>query len=307
MLEPPTVYPFDAGDCTAPTPVADCTDGWCKIPAGCFVMGSPEDAWGHPASQEDQVAVTLTHSFLMQQTEVTLDQWTSRGLPSPPNGADGGGNCMDPSCPLANVSWFDAVAYANLLSRSNDPPLPECYELQGCIGSLGNGLYCQVTTTTPTVYDCDGFRLPADAEWEYAARAGTTTSFYSGPITEYGDWLLNSTTCNPEPNLERIGWYCWNSGRTTHPVRGLEPNAFGLYDMSGNVEEWNNDRHDGAGAQSSVNPDGLIGNHPWRNTRGGWFGTWAWSCRSPTQNASSWETFYAGLGFRLVRNLSTTQ
>jgi formylglycine-generating enzyme required for sulfatase activity len=304
MLEPVPADPFDAGDCTAPTPTANCTDGWCKIPAGCFVMGSPEDAWGHPAYQEDQVAVTLAHAFLIQQTEVTLDQWTNAGLPSPPNTADGGGDCMEPTCPVANVSWFDAVAYANLLSQTHEPPLSDCYELQGCVGQLGNGLNCQVTTTTPTIYGCEGFRLPSDAEWEYAARAGTTTSFYSGPMTEYGDWLQNFSICNPDPNLEKIGWYCWNSNGTTQPARGLAPNAFGLYDMAGNVGEWINDRSDGAGAQAPVDPDGRVDNHPTRNVRGGWFSSEAWTCRMPTQSGFNWAAFYPGLGFRLVRNLN---
>jgi sulfatase modifying factor 1 len=298
-----TSYPFDAGDCIAPAQETKCQDGWCKIPAGCFIMGSPPDEWGHPAAQEDQVAVTLTHSFLIQQTEVTLDQWIGQGLRSPPNAADGGGDCMQGDCPVGNVTWFDAVAYANLLSEHHNPALKACYKLQGCTGELGHGLNCQVETTAPTVYGCEGFRLPTDAEWEYAARAGTTSAFYSGPITVYGDWLQNSTACSPDPNLEQIGWYCLNSGGMSHPVRGLQPNAWGLYDVAGNAGEWINDRSDGAGALSPVDPDGTVDNHPWRNVRGGWFSTWASTCRMAQQSSFTWDSAYAQLGFRLARSL----
>jgi formylglycine-generating enzyme required for sulfatase activity len=300
-LEMSPKEPFDAGDCTEPPPGVNCTAGWCSIPAGCFVMGSPTDAWGHPPYQEDQVAVTLTRPFQIQQTEVTLAQWTELGLPTPVNDADGGGDCSDPNCPVANVTWFDAVAFANLLSRSHQPPLRECYDLQGCRGEIGRNLYCQVTTTTATVYECEGFRLPTDAEWEYAARAGTTTAFYSGPITVYGDWNENGAKCNPDPNLETIGWYCWNSGGSPHPSRGLAPNALGLYDMAGNVGEWVNDRSDGAGALSPRDPDGKVDSTRTRNVRGGWFSTWAWTCRMPTQSGFPWDTYYPQVGFRLAR------
>jgi formylglycine-generating enzyme required for sulfatase activity len=78
------------------------------------------------------------------------------------------------------------------------------------------------------------YRLPTEAEWEYACRAGTTTAFASGPLTETGQRF--------DPILDRMGWYWGNSGGSPHPVAQKEPNTWGLYDMHGNLWEWCQDR-----------------------------------------------------------------
>jgi formylglycine-generating enzyme required for sulfatase activity len=78
------------------------------------------------------------------------------------------------------------------------------------------------------------YRLPTEAEWEYACRAGTTTAFANGEITE----IINPPPCNYDPVLNDIGWYCDNANNQTYPVAQKEPNAWGLYDMHGNVFEW---------------------------------------------------------------------
>jgi formylglycine-generating enzyme required for sulfatase activity len=106
----------------------------------------------------------------------------------------------------------------------------------------------------PAIYGCPGYRLPTEAEWEYAYRAGTTTAYYDGP-SDAAVWRL----CSPlDANLDKIGWYCGNAGDTTHPVAQKQPNAWGLYDMAGNVWEWVEDWwQDDLGSAAATDPVGV--------------------------------------------------
>ena len=127
---------------------AECSSGWCRVPAGSFTMGSPPGEWiGRALVSEDQVDVTLTRSFLIQQFENTQAQWTALGLPNPSGlMKDGTGDCADPECPVGNVTWFEAVEFANRLSESEGKP--RCYDLQGCAGEEGAGLHCASVALT---------------------------------------------------------------------------------------------------------------------------------------------------------------
>jgi formylglycine-generating enzyme required for sulfatase activity len=114
-------------------------------------------------------------------------------------------------------------------------------------------------------YACEGYRLPTEAEWEYAARAGTQTDFYAGNFA-----ARSAPLEAPDPILDRIAWYAFNSGKVSHPVGLKEPNAWGLYDMAGNVFEWVFDRYgaSGYGAGPLVDPTGVV-DGPYRVVRGG--------------------------------------
>jgi formylglycine-generating enzyme required for sulfatase activity len=149
--EAPT--PFDASSCPHPVVQKSCADGWCDVPSGCFVMGLPELEFGRGFTSEEQAAVTLTTAFQMQQHEVTQADWTAAGFPNPSGlRPDGTGDCSDSRCPVGNVTWFDALAYAKALSRAHAPPLPECYVLSDGASSPGQGLSCASTAwATPSI------------------------------------------------------------------------------------------------------------------------------------------------------------
>ncbi|RYZ68243.1 MAG: formylglycine-generating enzyme family protein [Proteobacteria bacterium] len=211
----------------------NCDDGFCLIPAGSFVMGSPPDEFGRGRNNEDQVKVTFTHSFLLQQTEVTQAQWTSMGFPNragtkPDDTA--GSDCLDGDCPAAVLGWCEAVHFANQLSRLEGRQ--ECVTLVEPRGTVGVDFVCDgAEPRGSSYYDCDGYRLPTSGEWEYATRAGTATAFFSGP------WENPSSLCFDLPHLSRVAWYCANAGMTTHPVCTREANPWGLYDLLGNASE----------------------------------------------------------------------
>jgi formylglycine-generating enzyme required for sulfatase activity len=304
---------------------------WAEIAAGSFWMGSPDgncpadypggsgcaSELGRDAN-ETLHYVTLTNSFMMGRTEVTQGQWFAAFGNNPswfgPSGD--GADCGD-DCPVERVNWYEAAAYANWLSGQES--LTPCYLLTGCTGTLGGGCAaasssCASGTYTCTValngvaspYDCEGYRLPTESEWEYAIRAGSLTAFYP---SDANDGSITST--GQDPNMDQIGWYYYNSdtglGRMTHPAGEKEENAWGLSDMSGNVFEWVWDWYLAAypsGSTSSpvVDP---VGGPPasYRVGRGGAWSFFAFNCRSGVRYYFTPGSRYYGLGFRLARTL----
>lgn len=184
------------------------------IPAGSFMMGSPDS---DPEAYNDEKPQHEVHveAFMMSVAPTTQALWESvmGNNPSHFKGED-----LPPEerglLPVEMVSWYDAISFCN--ARSKLEGLIPAYELFEESGTPGTGNY--KFEAYRKVADSDGYRLPTEEQWEYACRAGTTTP-------RYGE-------------LDDIAWYYKNSGGKTHPVCKKAPNAWGLYDMLGNVWEW---------------------------------------------------------------------
>jgi len=219
-----------------------------KIPAGSFLMGSPDDEKDRDSDEGPVHKVTISKPYYLGVYEVTQAQWTAvmKSNPSKYRGR--------PDHPVETVSWEDCQIFLKKLN------------------ALGLG----------------SFRLPTEAEWEYACRAGTRTRFY------WGD----------DPQLTEIGKHAWWSGNSrpeTSRVGTKKPNAWGLYDMSGNVYEWCNDRYGQFSSRPQTDPAGVSSG--WRRSSrgGGWFSRS--DCRSAGRSNGFAPTDRCyGLGLRLMRS-----
>lgn len=240
------------------------------IPAGTFLMGSPDSTetipgYSHEPGRdvdETQHIVILSESFYMQNTEVTQGQWEDV-MGANPSYFDTCG----PDCPVETVSWDDVQGFIDTLN------------------SIEGRFPCNIA---PYCYT-----LPTESQWEYAARGGTVTAFYNGSIT-------NTDDCSSlDPNLNEIGWYCGNSGSTTHPVAQKNPNNWGLYDMSGNVYEWCSDWYGIYPSGPVTDPTGPASGSV-RVVRGGRWGYAAKRARSASRDNSLQDVRTYVIGFRLV-------
>ena len=179
-----------------------------KISAGKFMMGSEKSENGH-YPDEFFHEVTISKDFLIGETEVTQAQW-EEVMGADPSHFTG---CSD--CPVEMVSWYDAIRFTNRLSEIEG--FNKCYVGQGQDYSWD--------------FSCNGYRLPTEAEWEFAARAGTTTVYSLGDCVTTDQVNFNGSS--PLPDCP-AGQY---RGKTI-PVASLAANKFGLYDIHGNVWEW---------------------------------------------------------------------
>ncbi len=159
-----------------------------EIPSGEFMMGSPYDEMYRERDEGPVHKVTIEYPFYLGKFEVTQEQW-GKVMGNNPS------NFKGEDLPVDNVSWNDAQEFIRKLNE---------------------------------IEDTDKYRLPSEAEWEYACRAGSTTKYSFG---------------NDESKLEDYAWYLSNSEGETHPVGQKKPNPWGLYDIYGNVWEWVQDTH----------------------------------------------------------------
>jgi formylglycine-generating enzyme required for sulfatase activity len=229
------------------------------IPSNTFTLGSPTNEVGHQSDESPQTMVTLTHGLWMAKYLVTQRDYVAV-MGSNPSGFPG-----DLDRPVESVSWFDATNYCDKLTQQDL-----------AAGRIPPGSH---------------YRLPTEAEWECAARAGTSTRFYFG---------------DDASSLTNHAWYSANSGFTPRPVGLKAPNAWGLYDMEGNVWEWCEDWYGPYPGGSITDPQGAASNAiGFKVIRGGAWESFETDCRSARRSIEGASPFISDfiIGFRVVLDL----
>jgi len=265
------------------------------IKSGTFMMGSSSSEAGHEEDEAPQHQVTLTKGFYMGKYLVTQEQYEAvMGEGTNPSWFHGGSG-REPAegedqarRPAEVVTWYAALVFCNKLSDAKG--LTPAYSIDGSTNPDDWG-------TAPTSWDefspwnaveiepdSTGYRLPTEAQWEYACRAGTNTAYYTGDIID-----------------DMTGWYADNSNHMTHQVGLKTVNGFGLYDMHGNVWEWCWDWYGSYSSEAQTDPLGAISGSL-RVARGGSWNSLASLPRS-AYRASPGNPYARGnvIGLRVVR------
>jgi formylglycine-generating enzyme required for sulfatase activity len=246
--------------------------GFVRVEGGTFQMGSTSGD-----SDEKPVHTVTVSGFYMSKYEVTQKEWrevmgTSVSQQRDMRDKSWSLYGVGDTYPMYYVNWYEAVEYCN--KRSVREGLTPAYR-----GS-GDSIVCD--------FRANGYRLPTEAEWEYAAKGGNQ----GGLTYEYSG----------SNSVDAVGWYSGNSGGSTHAAGTKQPNSLGLYDMSGNVWEWCWDWYGSYSGGSQTDPRGPASGSN-RVLRGGSWYDYAWYLRSANRNYYGPSLRYNFNGFRLVRAL----
>ena len=228
------------------------------IPAGTFVMGSPIEE-AHRDVSETQHQVTITKPFYLQRTEVTVDQWRAVMGRRWLSRKRGAGDM-----PVTKVSWHDCRKFIQKLNR-----------LTG-----------------------DQYQLPTEAQWEYAARAGSSTAYFWGNQIDCSRAMYANNPMQHDRCVDTFSRAGMKSGQPA-PVGSFAPNAWGLYDMSGNVWEWCRDMFDRYDVVSTVDPCETESGRDRVRRGGSWFSSGP-ACRSANRAYAHPMSRLQNTGFRLV-------
>ena len=212
---------------------------------GAILQNAPSDQ--HPAH-----TVSFTHDFWMDTTDVTMADYSFlRGVD--PDSMDLAKMIPQNKYPVENATWYDALLYCN--ARSKRDKLDTVYSYTDT--SVTYRTWCTNMSNISIDYTKNGYRLPTEAEWEYACRGGTSTQYY------WGD----------DSSVATMRQYCsFDSSFAPFKVAVKKPNAYGLYDMNGNVSQWCNDwyNNQGYGSGSQIDPAGGPSTDGFKMLRGGW-------------------------------------
>jgi formylglycine-generating enzyme required for sulfatase activity len=230
------------------------------IPAGAFRMGSPTNEPGRVPKEGPQTEVTISQGFWMGKDLVTQGEYQALIGNNPSYFSPSNGFTLALTRPVDSVSWFDATYYCEQFTQRE----------------LAAG---RIATN-------DVYRLPTEAEWEYACRAWTSTSFCYGDDPGY-------------TSLTNYAWYFENSGSMTHPVGQKLPNSWGLCDMQGNLEEWCQDWYGPYLGGRVIDPQGPT-TGSLRVLRGGYWEDTASYCRSAARNLHEPDAKHYHIGFRVL-------
>ncbi|MDR0456586.1 MAG: SUMF1/EgtB/PvdO family nonheme iron enzyme [Treponema sp.] len=255
------------------------------VPGGTFTMGSPASE-PNRYSDETQHEVTLS-GFYIGKYQVTQDEYEAvmgSNLSSFKTAVSGESGTPG-KLPVERVRWYDAIVFCNKLSIAEG--LSPAYSINGSTDPVAWGTVPTSSNATwnaaAIVSSANGYRLPTEAQWEYACRAGTTTAYNTGAAIS-----------------DNTGWYSGNSGNKTHQVGLKSANAWGLYDMHGNVWEWGWDWYGSYTSGAQTDPTGPVSG-PLRVTRGGGWSDSAGNVRSACRAGNFPNLWGSDLGFRLLR------
>ncbi|MDR1925263.1 MAG: SUMF1/EgtB/PvdO family nonheme iron enzyme [Planctomycetaceae bacterium] len=249
-----------------------------RIPTGRFYMGSHDSDEFLRNNEHPQHRVLITKNLFVGVYPVTQKDFIELMEFNPSTASD------NELCPVDSVSWYSAIEFCNKMSEAES--LPPYYDLTK-IKRRTNGA---IETADVTILDGEGFRLMSEAEWEYVCRAGSITPWCFGDqVTDVGDHA----------------WYFDNSSSETHPVGEKKPNAWGIFDMHGNVMEWCYDWYGEFYYQTCQDeienpqgpPDGTS-----KVLRGGAWQFGAEATRNAYRNSSSPDAISSVIGFRICRN-----
>jgi formylglycine-generating enzyme required for sulfatase activity len=238
---------------------------------GRFWMGERKERHQQP----------LGHDFVLSSEDVTVEQFRHFCKEKRREYKYSEQCAPTQDCPAIEVLWYEAAEYCNWLSQREG-----IAEAQWCYEPNKDGKYADGMKIKAGYLRLQGYRLPTDAEWEYACRAGSTVGYSFG---------------EPAELLERYGWFDRNSLGKAHSCGKLKPNDLGLFDMHGNVWQWTQGVYNHKPVDKEDDGGELIPGASFRVPRGGCWGNDAGSCRAALRSRSTPVNRSSFLGFRLAR------